>query len=66
MYIKLNKGKCSGNIKIEILNIMLKKMCVDLMVKLIYLKIMKFLRMEEVFIVLLCKIVNSFFLLDIL
>lgn len=66
MYIKLNKGKCCGNIKIEILNIMLKKMCVDLMVKLIYLKIMKFLRMEEVFIVLLCKIVNSFFLLDIL
>lgn len=55
MYIKLNKGKCSGNIKIEILNIMLKKMCVDLMVKLIYLKIMKFLRMEEGFIVLLCK-----------
>lgn len=61
MYIKLNKGKCSGNIKIEILNIMLKKMCVDLMVKLIYLKIMKFLRMEEGFIVLLCEIVNSFF-----
>lgn len=30
MYIKLNKGKCSGNIKIEILNIMFKKMCVDL------------------------------------
>lgn len=25
MYIKLNKGKCSGNIKIEILNIMLNK-----------------------------------------
>lgn len=58
MYIKLNKGKCSGNIKIEILNIMLKKMCADLMVKLIHLKPS---RTEEVFIASLCKIVNSFF-----
>lgn len=61
MYIKLNKGKCSGNIKIEILNIMLKKMCADLMVKLIHLKTTKPSRTEEVFIASLCKIVNSFF-----
>lgn len=30
IYDKLNKGKCSGNIRIEILNKMLKKMCFDL------------------------------------
>lgn len=66
MYIKLNKGKCSGNIKIKILNIMLKKMCADLMVKLIHLKTTKPSRTEEVFIASLCKIVNSFFSLDTL